>query len=497
VIVLFALCPDLVLSTAFSPLSTVLGTALGTSLTRLQVANGLSNAAFALGVVAAAQLAQRHRQRPLFLGYAGLFVLGSVLAALAGSLTPFLVGRVCQGLATGLMLISSLPPLITRFGVRRLPWTVAIVNVGLFGATTLGPLVGGVTAGSWSWRSLMWVVAACGAVTLAAAWVGYPDLDPVSPDVPFDPRALTLTATAAVLVFLATSWLSSTSWSWRFWMPFVIGLVALAALIVEQAWRDPSLMPVRQLSTQLPVTGTLVAMVAGAAFVTVTQLVQLYLTDVARSSPTAAGELFWSMPVGLVPAAVLFGVLFTTRYLPHLVNVGLVALGGGCAVLLLLDASGSTWPVPWAAALLGFGAGATVAPGLFLAGLGVRSQLLGRAFALVQLLRLLAAYAVGPVVVFVAQQQSTPFSGVRLGIWVTLALVAAGLVGSLAIPALSGARPHPPDLEQWLEHGEQGMSSPATAVHLRPGTQDDEAHRLLPARGEHRARRRDHGRHAG
>jgi hypothetical protein len=130
---------------------------------------------------------------------------------------------------------------------------------------------------------------------------------------------------------------------------------------------------------------------------------------------------------------------------------------------------------------LGFGAGATVAPGLFLAGLGVSSQLLGRAFALVQLLRLVATYAVGPVVLYLAQTRGTPYDGVRLGVWITLALGAGGLVVSLVIPALSGARPHEPDLEEWLERGGRAMESPATAVHVRPDTEDEEAHSLVPS----------------
>ena len=164
------------------------------------------------------------------------------------------------------------------------------------------------------------------------------------------------------------------------------------------------------------------------------------------------------------------------------VNAGLLALVGGCALLLGLSMSGSTAVVPWTGALLGFGAGATVTPGLFLAGLGVRSHRLGRAFALVQLLRLTATFAVGPIVLYVAQQQSSLADGIRLAVWVTLALALLGLALSLLVPALSGARLQVPDLEGWLEHGERGLSSPATPVHLRPGVVDEEAHALVPGR---------------
>jgi len=465
---LLGLCPDLVLSTALLPLTPSLAHDLGTSQAWLQVTGGLSSAAMATGVVVAAQLGQRFVQRRLFLGYSTAFLLGSLLVALAPSLPFFLVGRVLQGGGTGLMLIGALPPLMTRFGVGRLPLTVALVNLGLFGATTLGPLVGGVAAGAGAWRTLMGAVVVLGALGLLAAVLGYPVFDPPDPGLPVDSPALALASGGAVLTFLATSLVSAVSLaSLLFWAPFALGIAAIVALVVVERRRDPSLMPVRELSTQLPVTGTLVAMVAGAAFVTVTELVQLHLATVAREDPTTAGLMFWPMPVGLAVAAVVLGVVFRTRYLPVLVNVGLLALGAGCGLLLGLSATGGEGLVPPAVALLGFGAGATVTPGLLLAGLGVHPHLLGRAFALVQLLRLTATFAVAPVVVYVAQQHGSPAAGIHLGIWVSLALCVVGLVASLAVPALSGARLERPDLEAWLEDDERGIASPAAGARVR------------------------------
>lgn len=466
-IALLGLCPDLVLSTGLLPSTSAMGADLGTSQTWVQVANGLSNAAFAFGVVLAAQLAQRHVQRPLFVAYAATFVVGSALAATSPDVALLLVGRVLQGGSTGLMMISALPPLITRFGVDRLPWSVALVNLGLFGATTLGPVLGGVVAGSHAWRAMFWCAAALGVLALVAALAGYPVFDPPDPDLPVDAPALLLTVLASGLVFLATSLISGvTPTSPSFWLPFAAGLLALVVLVVIEARRDEPLMPVRELATQLPVTGTLVAMVAGAAFVTVVELVQLFLGSVAKQDPTSAGLLFWPMPVGLLVAAVAFGLVFRTRYLAVLVNVGLLALAGGCAVLLALSST-ATWPVPAASALLGLGAGATVAPGLFLAGMGVRAERLGRAFALVQLLRLTASFAIGPVVLYVAKSASSLADGVRTGVWITLALSVAALVLSLAIPALSGARLRRPDLHAWLEDGEQALASPPVAARAR------------------------------
>jgi hypothetical protein len=85
------------------------------------------------------------------------------------------------------------------------------------------------------------------------------------------------------------------------------------------------------------------------------------------------------------------------------------------------------------------------------------------------------------VVLYLAQQAQSAAAGVRLGLWITLALAVAGLVASVGIPTLSGARPHAPDLEAWLENGDRAMASPTTAVHVRPGVEDEDAEDLVPS----------------
>jgi MFS family permease len=480
-IALLGLCPNIVLSTAFSLLTPVLVRDLHTSRLLLQVAEGLSNAGYAVGAVVAAFLGQRLVQRHLFLAYEAAFVVGSVLAALAPGGVVFAVGRVVQGSATGLMLVAALPPLVTRFGVGKLPGTVAIVNVGLFGATTLGPVVGGPVAAAGSWRLLLWVTAGLGLAGVAVAALGYPRFDPFDPDLRFDAPAIGLAAVATFLPFLATSVLADRPFgSPQFWAPFAVGVAALVALVVVQYRAEEPLMPVRALSTQLPVTGTVVAMVGGAAFVTAVDLLVLSLTEVARQDPRSAGLAFWPMPLGLLVAAGLFGLLLRTRWLPLLVDAGLLGLAGA-AVLLLVGSPGSA-AVPWAALLLGFGAGASVSPGLFLAAFGVPAQLLGRAFALVELLRSEAGFAVAPVVLAVARGSGQPAAGVHVGLVVVLCLAAAGLLAALVLPAVSGARLRAPDLRGWLEDGQQALPSPVTAVHLRPSVDDDAAEPLVPRR---------------
>ena len=479
---LLGLCPEIVLSTAGLPLTTLVAHDLGSSPVALQLANGLSNAGYAFGAVLAAQLAQRFVQRRLFLAYEALFVLGSVLAATAPVTAVFFAARLVQGTAAGLMLIAALPPLVTRFGVARLPLSVVIVNVGLFGASTVGPIVGGVAGSVHGWRWMFWAAALAGALGCLAAWLGYERFDPVDPDLPFDRPAVGLALLATVLTFTAGSLLVAVPFtSPVFWVPLAGGLLLIWLLVRVERRKERPLMPIEALSSQLPVTGIVVAMVGGAAFTTMALLLQTSLQEVGHQAPLSVAGAFWPAPVGLLVAATAFGLLFRTRWLPVL-DAGLACLVVAAALMLLVGASR---PAGWtlvATLLLGFGAGATVSPGLFLAGFGVPSRLLGRAFALVQLFRSEATFAVAPLVVALAALSHDPAAGLRLGFLVTLVLAAVGLLTALLLPAVSGARLRTPDLAAWLEAGEQAMVSPTTAVHLRRGLGDESAEPLLPRR---------------
>lgn len=469
---LLGLAPYVVLSTAFLPLQSAVSASLGSGTLGFAIAGGLSSAGYAIGAVAAAQTTLRVMARRVYLVSAAAFVVFTVLMAAAPTMWVFAGARLLQGLVAGGMLISSLPPLITRFGAGRVPLSAGIVDIGIFGASTLGPLLGAWSATGSGWRWLLLGAAAVGAVGWLVALPAYDRWDPPEPERRVDRAALALVVVTAVAVFAASSLVGTVPViSWQVLGLFAVGAIVLAVLVLVEARHPEPLVPVGALSTQLPVTGIFAAMVGGAVFVTLTEMLQ---TDLGAAAPTR----LWPMLVGAAAGAVGLWRLLRTRWLPILVDVGAAALGVA-AVLLLRDTGRPAVMV--AALLLGFGAGATVSPGLFLTGLGLTSNRLGRAFALVQLLRAMATYAVAPVVLQVAKSQ-----GQRPAVLAMAIVAGAGLVVLLVVPFLSGARLHAPDLDSWLE-GDKGLPSPATATHLRPGSADDEAEPLMPGR----FRRRD------
>jgi hypothetical protein len=197
------------------------------------------------------------------------------------------------------------------------------------------------------------------------------------------------------------------------------------------------------------------------------ELVLTYLLHVTRLAPLAAGGLPAGQVAGVGVAAVLFRAVLRTRWLPVLAFAGLagVTAGGG---LLLAMSPGSALPiVAGAGLLLGFGAGAGVTPGLFMAGLSVPSNRLGPTFALVELLRSEAAFLLAPIMLRLAMTGGNLAHGVWLSSLVVLVLAGAGFLVLMGLLLLGGIRPHRPDVAAWLSGESAAFDSAPLAAAVR------------------------------
>jgi MFS family permease len=464
---LLGLAPFVLLSTASFPVTAVQGRELGTGPAGLQVANGLANAAYAFSVVVAADLVQRVPGRRLYLGCTAGFAAASAVAALAPDVGWYTAGRILQGAAAGMLLVVALPPLVTKHGAARVPLTVALVNLGLFGGATLGTTIGGLCAGPGQWRLLL---AGLGVLALAGFAVGLLGFDrerAPAPRMGFDRSGIPLAAAATVLPFLGVSLLAAAPRPEP--LPLLAtatGIAALVALVVREYRKDDPLMPVELIAHTLPVTGVGAAMLTGAGFTTLVELAVTRLR-IEGLDPARIGLTMATQVAGMAVALWLITRALRTRWLPVLVLGGLLTIG---AAGVLLAVAGSLPAVPVIAAagvLLGLGAGAGVGPGLFLGALSVPAPRLGPAFALVQLLRAEAAFLVAPLVLRVATAGPDTAGGVRSAavlVAVTAAVGAALLTGVLL---LGGSRPQAPRLDRWVRGDGPAYDSPPFVAVLR------------------------------
>lgn len=465
--VTLALIPYLALSAALDPLVPIISDQLHMTAQEMSLSAGLGNAAYAVGTVLAVQFAQHLPQRRMLLAYAVVLVIGSVLAAAAQNAGMFIGGHVLQGLATSMLLIAAAPPLTIGFPREKLRNTAVIMNMCVFGAVALGPFVGGVQAQSHQWRPLFWIVAAIALTALVLAALTFDDAPPADREAPRDGWAIVLAAAGCTAAFVGAAQLTSHGFGdLAVTGPMLGGLVLIVALIVYQFRARRPLLTIRtMLTSSIPVAGVGVALFAAAASVAATALTaNVFLLSY---NPVQVGLLYLPELGGAVVMAVVFGAVISRRAMHYLPLVGMALLAAGILVFRL--ALPANQPLALlGSALTGLALGATVAPALFVAGFSLQSNSLQRVFAIIELLRAVAAFMVAPIFAhFAATAAGDLVTGTGIALWIGFGLAIGGAVFGVAVYALSGARPQPPDLDLFLDGESPAWYSPPLLARLR------------------------------
>jgi MFS family permease len=465
--VLLALIPYLALSAALEPITPIIGEQLHASTQTMSLGAGLSNAAYAFGTVLAVALAQHYPQRRMLIVYAVFLLIGVLLAAAAQSAPMFIAGRVIQGLCTSLLLIAAVPPLALGYPTSKLKTTAMIMNMCIFGAVALGPAIGGLQAQADAWRPLFWITAAVAAGALVLAVLTFEDAPPADPSSPRDPLALILAAVGCVAAFFGASQLTSHAFLDPIAIvPLIGGLAVIVILVVYQATARNPLLTIRDMLTStIPVAGIVLALLAAAASVSATALTAAAMAD--KYSPLHLGALYLPELAGAIITAVALGNVVNRKGLQYLPLIGMGFLAAGIAVFRIEVPSNEGLTLI-ASLLTGIGLGATVAPALFAAGFALRATNLQRVFAIVELLRAVAAFMIAPIFAHFALNVSGGLNeGVGIALWIGFALAVLGGVVPVVLYWLGGARPEKPDVEGFLAGEGPAYYSPPLLARLR------------------------------
>jgi len=118
--------------------------------------------------------------------------------------------------------------------------------------------------------------------------------------------------------------------------------------------------------------------------------------------------------------------------------------------------------------LIGLGVGGSVAPALFIAGLLLRNNALQRVFAIIELLRAVAAFMVAPVLAHVAATVGgSPAAGTQTALWICFGIASGGTLFAVFLYSLGGVRPPAPALEVWMSGEAPAWYSPPLLDRIR------------------------------
>lgn len=406
---IMALCLGQINFTALDLLNPTIAQNLGVSPTDASWVSLLGNAALPLGYLVSADLTRRLAARRLVLGALILFVVSSLGCALAQNLPALIAAYIAQSFASGLLSLAIIVPLLTGFPPRRMPMSITVLVLGLFGASTLGPVVGGLVEQTGTWRLLFAVNALLGLVIMPLAWATVPEQPAPNPHARMDGVALLLAFIGVLLIFIGIGQLPWHNWGTpQVAVPVVLGAVVLVALFAVEWMQSDPLLTVRSLWRPRPVGATVLSCVAAIGYGGMFSLLPQFLEQVRGLGAQDAGGLLWPTFVGAVVGAGLAGAIFTkARWVSVLALGGLLLLAVAAWLLTRLTAFTGDGSIMQTAAILGLGASISLVPALLVAALTAPVQVVGRALAFLTLLRFTLQASAGPVLTHFIETRRT------------------------------------------------------------------------------------------
>jgi EmrB/QacA subfamily drug resistance transporter len=351
--------------------NTIVSVALGSvqaslhaGVSALQWVVGAYALTFASAMLACGMIGDEFGRKKVMLAGVCVFCAGSVLCALAPATGLLIAGRAVMGLGAAASEPGTLSMLRHLYPEERRRSRAVGVWVAVCGlALAVGPVLGGVLVGLWTWRAIFWFNLAFGLAALAAAALVLPDsADPDARRV--DTAGALLGAAALAALVFAVIEGESAGYSTP-WVPALFGLSVLAAAAF--AWQERRaphpLLDLRFLRIPQFATANVVAFCCYFATFAIFFFTALYLEEVAGYSGYRIAVAFLPMATLMILASLLAGQRAGAAAQRRSIACGCLLFGAG---LLLTNACLSPQPpyLPLVAslALAGAGIGTAVVP---------------------------------------------------------------------------------------------------------------------------------------
>lgn len=301
-------------------------------------------------------LGDRFGRKRLFLTGLGVFVLGSVICAVAPGIAVLIVGRIVQGLGGALFVPGTLAILAHAFpDPRQRAQAIGIWSSVSGLSLALGPIVGGILVDRLGWQSIFLLNIPIGVIVIALAIRSLTETS--------SPEGTAIDVPGQVL---AVVWLGSLTYAliesnqsgWG--SPQIIALLVVAAvgltafLTVEARSKKPML-PLSFFTSVNFATCVAVAVLIGFGLLGSFFFLSLFLQNVQQYTPLAAGLRLLPAVLAVSVCAPLAGRLagkFGSRWL---MGLGMTIVAATWLLFRLVSADtpyGTWWPL-----LLGLGAG--------------------------------------------------------------------------------------------------------------------------------------------
>lgn len=303
-----------------------------------------------------------HGRRPTVYAAILIFLVGSLVSAMAPNMLVLIVGRAIQGAGGGGLfalaqtVIGDLVP--PRERARYTAWISGTWAV----ASIAGPLLGGTFAEHLHWSLIFWINIPLGLVAMAMINKPLKKLPIVAKHHRIDGLGALLLVAATALLLLALNW-GGSEYPWM--SREILGLLACSAVIwsffaLRLLRAAEPLVSLEVLGNPIVLAGTLSMFLLQAANIGLAVYLPVYLQSTLGLSASASGTAMLGLMLGTVAGATLSGR--TIQRFVHYKRIAMIGVGFAIlclGVLSLVAGHASLLTVEILTTCIGLGSGTT------------------------------------------------------------------------------------------------------------------------------------------
>ena len=279
------------------------------------------------------KLSDIYGRKPFLISGVVLFLIGSLLCGMAGSMWELIGFRLVQGCGAAFILANAFTVMGDYFAPAERPRWAGIV-AGVFAlASIIGPLVGGVLTDELSWRWVFYINIPIGGLALLLSIIVVPWYRGRHRE-PIDWSGATLLVLGATPLLLAFS-LGGTQFGWADSPVVTCFIVAFAAtalfLLVGRRKGVAGIMPLPMFKNRIYLLATVVMFAVGIGMMGTMFSLPFFLQGAQGITATNSGLVTIPSSVGIVVASLVCGQIMarTGSYKP-------LAVIGGCGTIAAL-----------------------------------------------------------------------------------------------------------------------------------------------------------------
>ena len=298
------------------------------------------------------------RRKTLLVGI-GLFTLGNVLSALAGSLVFMMIARFIVGVGTAAMGPVILAYIATEFPRDKIAKGFSLYMLLSSASVIIGPTIGGLIVSSYGWRIMLWVcVAICAGIFAACALTSRNQVSRGKPLQNFDVSGAVLILFFFSLLLCVPSFGQNFGWtSGPFLVVLILAIVSLVGLVFAERKSSHPILPGSFIKRSVFILSILALFLTQGLMQSNMTNTIVFVNYTQPNNTAISGYAISVMYVGMSLGAVILGPL-ADKFEPKRILIGSFLLTGiGCGLLLLFTEATSVLLLMAALGVLGFGLG--------------------------------------------------------------------------------------------------------------------------------------------